>query len=151
MIIPFQINGIQALAKCMGWNVLSSSTGLGCGAAEPLGNVTGCLLSNANGDRFIAVRHNPQSYPKVWVATVRRNKYLLCFNIMVTILFSLQSPEKPSELTSLVDKSEMPNDFLELNLDNMDGRNLFGKLELLMAALATHVEWTASKGEKSQK
>ena len=70
---------------------------------------------------------------------------------MMTILFSLQSPEKPSDLTSLVDKSEMPNDFLELNLDNMDGRNLFGKLELLMAALATHVEWTASKGEKSQK
>ena len=53
----FQINSVQALAKCTGWQVLSSSTyHLGCGPVEPLGNATGCLLANSVGDKFIAVR-----------------------------------------------------------------------------------------------
>ena len=49
-----QINSVQALAKCTGWQVLSSSTyHLGCGPVEPLGNATGCLLANCVGDKFI--------------------------------------------------------------------------------------------------
>ena len=38
-IAQHQINGVQALAKCTGWQMLSSSTyQLGCGVVEPLGN-----------------------------------------------------------------------------------------------------------------
>ena len=38
-IAQHQINGVQALAKCTGWQMLSSSTyHLGCGVVEPLGN-----------------------------------------------------------------------------------------------------------------
>ena len=37
-----QVNGVQALAKCTGWQVLSASSHhLGCGPVEPLGNATG--------------------------------------------------------------------------------------------------------------
>ena len=57
----FQINGVQALAKCTGWTVQSSSNNLGCGPVEPLGNATGCMLANQTGDRFIAVRHSQQT------------------------------------------------------------------------------------------
>merc|ERR1711881_255024 len=66
-----QINGVQALAKCTGWQVLSASSHhLGCGPVEPLGNATGCLLANATGDRFISVRHSPQSgVASVYVAS----------------------------------------------------------------------------------
>ena len=42
---------MQALAKCTGWTVLSSSSNLGCGPVEPLSNATGCLLSSPKGDR----------------------------------------------------------------------------------------------------
>ena len=52
----FQINVVQALSKCTGWQVLSSSNNLGCGPAEPLGCGTGCLLSAPAGDRLLAIR-----------------------------------------------------------------------------------------------
>ena len=44
---------MQALAKCTGWTVLSSSSNLGCGPVEPLSNATGCLLSSPKGDRSV--------------------------------------------------------------------------------------------------
>ena len=44
---------LQALAKCTGWTVLSSSSNLGCGPVEPLSNATGCLLSSPKGDRSV--------------------------------------------------------------------------------------------------
>ena len=57
---------LQALAKCTGWAVLSSSSNLGCGPVEPLSNATGCLLSSPNGDRSVhavlVVRHFLQIY-----------------------------------------------------------------------------------------
>ena len=56
-ISQHQINGVQALAKCTGWTVLSSSSNLGCGPVEPLSNATGCLLSSPKGDRSV---HEPQ-------------------------------------------------------------------------------------------
>ena len=116
-----QINGIQALAKCTGWQVLSSSTHhLGCGSVEPLGNATGCLLSNPAGDRLIAVRHSPQSgTASVFVAT---------------------SPKKDFFTTSIIKDgrwSNLPDSFHEVNVEKMDGRNLLNKIELLMAALTT--------------
>jgi len=36
------MNGVQALARCTGWQVLLSSINqLGCGPVEPLGSATG--------------------------------------------------------------------------------------------------------------
>jgi len=56
----FKINGVQALSKCTGWQVLSSSTfHLGCGPVEPLGNATGCLLASPTGDRYESFKLAP--------------------------------------------------------------------------------------------
>lgn len=46
-----QIMVLQALAKCMGWIVLSSNTHLGVGTCEMIGNAAGCLLTSPNGKR----------------------------------------------------------------------------------------------------
>ena len=115
----FQINGIQALAKCTGWQILSASSHhLGCGPVEPLGNATGCLLANPSGDRFISVRHSPQS----GVASV----------------LVASAPQKDFFANSVVRDvkwSNLPDHFQEVNIDKMDGKNLLNKVELLMAAM----------------
>jgi len=115
----FQINGVQSLAKCTGWQVLSSSIHhLGCGQVEPLGNATGCLLANPNGDKFIAVRHSPQSgLASVFIASAPKKDFFA-----TTVIRNLKW-------------SNLPDSFQEVNLDKLDGKNLLNKIELLMAAL----------------
>ena len=118
-ISQHQINGVQALAKCTGWQMLSSSTyHLGCGVVEPLGNAAGCLLQSPTGDKFIAVRHSPQTQTSVYIASAP------CRD------FFAGSIVKDSKWENL------PEAFQELRLDKMDGKNLLNKLELLMAALS---------------
>ena len=65
-----QISGVQILAKVMGWQVLSASNFLGSGSVEPFGSAAGCLLANVKGNRFLAVRHSPQSNYCVHMAKV---------------------------------------------------------------------------------
>ena len=118
-ISQHQINGVQALAKCTGWQMLSSSTyHLGCGVVEPLGNAAGCLLQGPTGDKFIAVRHSPQTQTAVYIASAP------CRD------FFAGSIVKDTKWENL------PEAFQELRLDKMDGKNLLNKLELLMAALS---------------
>jgi len=121
-IAHHQINGVQSLAKCTGWQILSSSTyHLGCGVVEPLGNAVGCLLGSPSGDRFIAVRHGSHGHTGVTV-------------------YVSSAPCKDFFVGSVVkDKKweNLPESFTELRLDKMDGKNLLTKLELLMAAMST--------------
>lgn len=118
-ISQHQINGVQALAKCTGWQMLSSSTyHLGCGVVEPLGNAAGCLLQSPTGDKFIAVRHSPQTQTAVYIASAP------CRD------FFAGSIVKDAKWENL------PESFQELRLDKMDGKNLLNKLELLMASLS---------------
>lgn len=117
-ISQHQINGVQSLAKVMGWQVLSSSCFLGSGAVEPFGSAAGCLIANPKGDKFAAVRHSPQSSASVFISQAPRDDF-----------FS----------TPLVKDRKwenLPAGFKELKLDKMDGKNLLNKLELLMAALS---------------
>lgn len=68
-----QINGLQAVAKCMAWQILSNSNHLGIGSIEPLGNASSILLASPNGDRMIAVQiccNPPQTYVKVHIARI---------------------------------------------------------------------------------
>jgi hypothetical protein len=62
---------VQALAKVMGWQVLSASNFLGCGSVEPFGSAAGCLLANTKGDRFLAIRHSPQINASIFLSQVR--------------------------------------------------------------------------------
>ena len=113
-----QVNGVQALARCTGWQVLSSSSSLGCGPVEPLGNVTGCLLASpGGGERMIAVRHSPQAHASVFVG--RRG-----------------AAPPPSSIEGEEADLASKHGFREVRLDKMEGKNLLGKLELLMAALS---------------
>eukprot|EP00094_Tigriopus_californicus_P001926 TCALIF_01855-PA protein Name:"Similar to MED17 Mediator of RNA polymerase II transcription subunit 17 (Drosophila melanogaster)" AED:0.03 eAED:0.03 QI:5/1/0/1/1/0.5/2/0/757 len=117
-ISQHQINGVQALAKCMGWHVLSSSNNLGCGSVEPMGGATGCLLSNPAGDRFIAIRHIPPPQTSVWVSSAPCKDFY------------------PGGVVKDRKWEKLPDSFQELRLDKMDGKNLLNKLELLMASLS---------------
>lgn len=68
-----QISGLQAVAKCMAWQILSNSNHLGIGPIEPLGNASSILLAAPNGDRMIAVQiccDPPQIDVRVYVATI---------------------------------------------------------------------------------
>ncbi len=52
--------------------MLSSSGSLGCGAVEPLGGASGCLLGSPGaGDQLVAVRISPQPHATVFVGKRR--------------------------------------------------------------------------------
>lgn len=68
-----QITGLQLVAKCMAWQMLSNSNNLGIGGIEPLGNASSILLASPNGDRMIAVQIScdpPQIDVKVHIAKI---------------------------------------------------------------------------------
>jgi len=46
-----QIAAVQALAKCMGWQILSNSPHLGLGDVQQMGNASSCILASPMGDR----------------------------------------------------------------------------------------------------
>lgn len=45
-----QMTAVQAVGRCMGWQLLASSAHLGSGPVEPLGNASSCLLASPNGN-----------------------------------------------------------------------------------------------------
>ena len=76
-ICQHQIAGLQSLAKCMAWQLLSNSTHLGIGAVEPLGNAHSCVIASPNADRTIAVqvRCDPQIVVKVYISHSPKDFY----------------------------------------------------------------------------
>lgn len=44
--------GVQSVAKTQGWQFLASSSHLGLGPVEPMGNASSCLLASPIGDRY---------------------------------------------------------------------------------------------------
>ena len=117
-ISQHQVTGVQALARVCGWQVLASSCFLGSGAIEPFGSAAGCLLANAKGNKFVAVRHSPHANATVFIS---------------------QAPSSDFFATPIIQSSKwenLPEGFKQLKLDKMDGKNLLNKIELLMAALS---------------
>lgn len=45
--------GVQSVAKTQGWQFLASSSHLGLGPVEPMGNASSCLLASPIGDRYV--------------------------------------------------------------------------------------------------
>ncbi|KAK6635996.1 Mediator of RNA polymerase II transcription subunit 17 [Polyplax serrata] len=118
-IYQHQITAAQALAKCMGWQILANSLHLGLGSVEPLGNASSILLTSPTGDRMIAVRCDPQSGIQVWIA---------------------QSPRKdffPGQLVKERKWENLGGSFKEVRWDKMEGKNFLNKMELLMASLTS--------------
>lgn len=76
-ICQHQIAGLQSLAKCMAWQLLSNSTHLGIGAVEPLGNAHSCVIASPSADRTIAVqvRCDPQIVTKVYISHSPKDFY----------------------------------------------------------------------------
>ncbi|XP_054262891.1 mediator of RNA polymerase II transcription subunit 17-like isoform X2 [Macrosteles quadrilineatus] len=118
-IYQHQINGLQALAKCMGWQFLANSCHLGIGPVEMLGNASSCILASPIGDRMIAVRCEPQGGVQVSIA---------------------HSPRKDFFSGQLVKERKWENlggAFKEVRWDKMEGKNFLNKMELLMASLTS--------------
>ncbi|KAG6445649.1 mediator of RNA polymerase II transcription subunit 17 [Manduca sexta] len=118
-IYQHQMTAVQAVGRCMGWQLLASSSHLGSGPVEPLGNASSCLLASPNGDRMIAIRCEPSVGIQVFIA---------------------QSPRKDFFSSELVQDKKWENlggAFKEIKLDKMEGKNFLNKMELLMACLSS--------------
>ncbi|KAJ2949952.1 hypothetical protein O0L34_g11277 [Tuta absoluta] len=118
-IYQHQMTAVQAVGRCMGWQLLASSAHLGSGAVEPLGNASSCLLASPNGDRMIAIRCEPSVGIQVFIA---------------------ESPRKDLFSSELVQDKKWENlggAFKEIKLDKMEGKNFLNKMELLMACLSS--------------
>lgn len=118
-VYQHQINAVQALAKCMGWQFLANSSHLGIGEVEALGNASSCILASPIGDRMIAVRCEPQAGAQVAIA---------------------HSPRKDFFSGQLVKERKWENlggAFKEVRWDKMEGKNFLNKMELLMASLTS--------------
>ncbi|XP_047987382.1 mediator of RNA polymerase II transcription subunit 17 [Leguminivora glycinivorella] len=118
-IYQHQMTAVQAVGRCMGWQLLASSSHLGSGPVEPLGNASSCLLASPNGDRMIAIRCEPSVGMQVFIA---------------------QSPRKDFFSSELVQDKKWENlggAFKEIKLDKMEGKNFLNKMELLMACLSS--------------
>lgn len=118
-IYQHQMTAVQAVGRCMGWQLLASSSHLGCGPVEPLGNASSCLLASPNGDRMIAIRCEPSIAIQVFIA---------------------QSPKKDFFVSELVQDKKWENlggAFKEVKLEKMEGKNFLNKMELLMACLSS--------------
>ncbi|XP_011500223.1 PREDICTED: mediator of RNA polymerase II transcription subunit 17 [Ceratosolen solmsi marchali] len=118
-IYQHQINAVQGLAKCMGWQFLANSSHLGLGAVEPLGNASSCILASPIGDRMIAVRCEPQT------------------GIQVSIAHSPRKDFFPGQLVKERKWENLGGSFKEVRWDKMEGKNFLNKMELLMASLTS--------------
>lgn len=74
-IYQHQILALQAVARCMGWQHLATSSHLGIGPVEPLGNAASCILASPMGDRTIAVRCEPQNGIQVYISQSPRKDF----------------------------------------------------------------------------
>ncbi|XP_013161354.1 PREDICTED: mediator of RNA polymerase II transcription subunit 17-like [Papilio xuthus] len=113
------MTAVQAVGRCMGWQLLASSAHLGSGPVEPLSNASSCLLASPNGDRMIAIRCEPSVGIQVFIA---------------------QSPRKDFFASELVQDKKWENlggAFKEIKLEKMEGKNFLNKMELLMACLSS--------------
>ncbi|XP_026732834.1 mediator of RNA polymerase II transcription subunit 17 [Trichoplusia ni] len=118
-IYQHQMTAVQAVGRCMGWQLLASSSHLGSGPVEPLGNASSCLLASPNGDRMIAIRCEPSVGIQVFIA---------------------QSPRKDFFTSELVQDKKwehLGGAFKEIKLEKMEGKNFLNKMELLMACLSS--------------
>ncbi|PZC85079.1 hypothetical protein B5X24_HaOG202843 [Helicoverpa armigera] len=118
-IYQHQMTAVQAVGRCMGWQLLASSSHLGSGPVEPLGNASSCLLASPNGDRMLAIRCEPSVGIQVFIA---------------------QSPRKDFFTSELVQDKKwehLGGAFKEIKLEKMEGKNFLNKMELLMACLSS--------------
>jgi len=113
-----QIHAIQALAKPMGWRVLSMNTNVGVGPVEPSGTASSLVMASPNGDRMIAIRCGPQT------------------GIQVSISSSPQEQDfYPSTLVRDRKWQNLSGNFREVAWEKIEGKNFVNKIEYLMAAL----------------
>ncbi|XP_013784547.1 mediator of RNA polymerase II transcription subunit 17-like [Limulus polyphemus] len=115
-----QVNAVQCLAKVMGWKVLSSSSHVGVGPVEPIGNASSVVMASSTGDRVIAIRCGPQT------------------DIQVSVSSSPQEQDfYPSTLVRDRKWQNLSGSFREVALEKMEGKNFLNKMENLMACLTT--------------
>lgn len=141
------MTAVQAVGRCMGWQLLASSSHLGSGPVEPLGNASSCLLASPNG-RFILIACFINFLGEFIVYVI-----ILIFDVlgdrMIAIrcepsvgiqVFIAQSPRKDFFTSELVQDKKwehLGGAFKEIKLEKMEGKNFLNKMELLMACLSS--------------
>ncbi|KAI1284855.1 Mediator of RNA polymerase II transcription subunit 17 [Halotydeus destructor] len=113
-----QVMVVQALAKIMGWKILSLTNNCGVGPVEMIGTASSVVLASPNGQRLIAMRHGPES------------------GVHVSVSLSPHEQDfYPSTLVRDIKWQNITGAFKEVALDKLEGRNLVSKMEYLMASL----------------
>ncbi|CAG2110486.1 unnamed protein product, partial [Medioppia subpectinata] len=114
-----QVFAIQALAKPMGWRVLSLNINVGVGHVEPIGTASSIVLVSPNGDRIIAIRCGPHSGIEVKMCSSPQEFYAS----------ALVRDRKWQNLTG---------SYREVDWERIEGKNFINKIEYLMASLANY-------------
>lgn len=146
------MTAVQAVGRCMGWQLLASSSHLGSGPVEPLGNASSCLLASPNG-RFLLKSCFIFSCMYIFCCDF----FCVCnFCILIVLgdrmiaircepsvgiqVFIAQSPRKDFFTSELVQDKKwehLGGAFKEIKLEKMEGKNFLNKMELLMACLSS--------------
>ncbi|RUS75973.1 hypothetical protein EGW08_016255 [Elysia chlorotica] len=117
-ICQHHAQSVQSLAKLHGWQVLSGIVSSGHGDIEPYGTTSTVMLASPKGNIILAFHSSPVSGSRLSVKKVNTTK---------------ESNISPAVTASKW--ASLAGEFKEVNLSRLEGRNLVGKVDMLMARL----------------
>ncbi|CAL1533647.1 unnamed protein product [Lymnaea stagnalis] len=117
-ICQHHAHSIQNLAKLQGWQVLSSIVSSGHGDMETYGTTSNVMLASPKGNIILAFHSNPVSGHKLAIKKVDP---------------AVDTHSSPAVTASKW--ASLSGEFQEVNLNQLEGRNLVGKIDMLMARL----------------
>ncbi|BFZ07539.1 hypothetical protein BsWGS_10578 [Bradybaena similaris] len=120
-ICQHHAQSIQSLAKMQGWQVLSAIVNSGHGDMEVYGTTTDVMLTSPKGNVILAFHSNPVSGNKLAIKKLDP---------------SVDAHHSPA--VTAPKWASLTGDFQEINLNQLEGRNLMGKIDMLMARLTSN-------------
>ncbi|GFN98998.1 mediator of RNA polymerase ii transcription subunit 17 [Plakobranchus ocellatus] len=117
-ICQHHAQSVQTLAKLHGWQVLSAIVSSGHGDIETYGTTSTVMLASPKGNVILAFHSSPVNGSKLSVKKVDT---------------SLESNISPA--VTAAKWASLAGEFKEVNLSQLEGRNLTGKIDMLMARL----------------
>ncbi|KAI8784768.1 Mediator of RNA polymerase II transcription subunit 17 [Biomphalaria glabrata] len=118
-ICQHHTHSIQHLAKVQGWQVLSGIVSSGFGDMEAYGTTSNVLMASPRSNVIVSFHSNPVSGSKLWVKKVEP---------------SIETHHSPAVTANKW--ASLSGEFQEVNLQLLEGRNLVGKIDMLMARLS---------------
>ncbi|XP_059158595.1 mediator of RNA polymerase II transcription subunit 17-like [Physella acuta] len=119
-ICQHHAHSIQHLAKLQGWQVLSGIVSSGHGDMETYGTTSNVMLASPKGNVVLAFHSNPVSGNRLSVKKMDP---------------TIETHTSPA--VTATKWASLCGEFQEINLQLLEGRNLAGKIDMLMARLSS--------------